>query len=56
MKDHDGGDGNEAEYEPSIMGEDEQKESESKCLEKAVGELSQPAKVRHSWSLLGPKM
>ena len=47
MKDHDGGDGNAAEYEPSIMGEDEQKESESKCLEKAVGELSQPAKVRH---------
>ena len=47
VKDHDGGDGNAAEYEPSIMGEDEQKESESKCLEKAVGELSQPAKVRH---------
>ena len=47
VKDHDGGDGNETDYEPSIMGEDELKEWESKSFEKVVGELSQPVKVRH---------
>ncbi|MCG8453601.1 MAG: transposase family protein, partial [Spirochaetales bacterium] len=47
VKDHDGGDGHETDYEPSIMGDDELEKWESKCLEKAVGELSQPVKVRH---------
>ena len=47
VKNHAGGDGEETEYEPSIMGEDEREKWESKCLEKAVGELSQPVKVRH---------
>ena len=52
VKDHDRVDGNETDYEP-IMGEDESKEWESKSLEKAVGELSQPVKLHdayvHSW-------